>query len=158
MAVSAKYMNWPTLYEFVTSLEHQLWHSDGGRDKLAKCDASYITTLIDIRWDNIGRPCKADMSDVTFKELLPYYMFLVDLFDEYDPIPDYVECMKRYDKLIDMIPAGAFIDSDETLPYITEEMREIYYGQVKIAESSAVGTDQVDVTDPEELHDGDVDL
>jgi hypothetical protein len=150
--MNKKYMQWPVLWEHVTALEEEFWHADNGQAELAKSNEDYLLTLIAIRWGFTG-VCYSDMGDVSFKTLIPYYMYLVDMFDHYDPIPEYAECLKRIDKLIDIIPSGAFIDSQETLSYFTPKMRELYDDKIERSDRKAVETDQGHATDSEEPHD-----
>ena len=50
------------------------------------------------------------MEDCTLKELMPYYLILNNIFDEYDPIPEYEEARSKWNQLIDQRPGDLFIN------------------------------------------------
>ena len=104
-----RYLQLPVLHEHVCALEEEFWHADGGYEQIEAEDMDYILLMLQFRWDSIGRWCLPHMEDCTLKELMPYYFILNNIFDEYDPIPEYEEARSKWNQLIDQRPGDSFI-------------------------------------------------
>ena len=136
VGMKGKHMNWPALHGAVRALEEEFWHADGGVEKL-EADDEYVANMLEMRWANIGRPCKLGMEDVTFKELIMYYHFLIEQFDHYDAIPEYEEAKEKFKRLRDQVPSGWFVETDAELYYATEKVKAIHADKYEKAEREA---------------------